>query len=604
MATGHKGLVRKRTFLLFGILVFLYVAVGVRLAYVDTAKRQELKGWAERIRYRTEVLPSTRGYIYERDGKRPLAMSIEAVNIYAHRDGLEDIPKTAVRVAEMLRMDPQAVERKLRGRNCTIYLAKRVHPGIGREIMLGYRVKKRRKIDGVWKYIEKREKLPGIGVEEESKRIYPLGSLAAQVLGFTNSENHGGAGVECTFDKMLTGTNGLMSTEVDARRRPIPETRRTVRAPVNGRDVVLTIDMCIQQIAEDALRRMAGLYHPESACAVVLDPRNGDVLALANYPNCNPGDRSDLKKWRNRAVADLYEPGSTLKTVTVAAGLNEGIDPRRPVGYCARIWKVPGGRIPCSVHAPFLNGHGRADMYRIIQYSCNIGAAQLAQRLGSAKIHKYEKAFGLLDRIHAGFGCEAVGMMAPPEEWRHIRLLNIGFGHGIAVTPLQMAAVYSTVANHGVYIQPRFIKEIRNADGSVADSPDAPKPRRVISRQAAAELTKMLMICAEEGTGKPAQIEGRTVAGKTGSAQIAKPRGGYESDFIASFMGFAPASKPRLVIAVVVKRPRGSHWGAVVAAPVFKEIGERSLWYLKVPSDAPAKPKSSPKPIGGGKGLA
>ena len=585
--------------MLFVLFALLYTALAGRLAYVQVINREQFIAWADGVRYREVSLPASRGKIYDRNN-RVLAVSIEAATIYAHRPELKDIPQTAARLAEMLGKSAADIEAKLRsGKSNTIWIAKRVDPRIGREIRLGYKVRVRRVAGGKIQYIDKREKLPGIGVQDDVKRVYPGACLAGQVLGFTNGENKGAEGLECFKEALLCGESGKMTTEVDARRRSIPETRHTVRNPIDGKDVVLTIDTNIQQMAEEALGKMAQTYRPESAAAIVLDSRTGEILALANYPSFNPNAPGKYKPlvWRNRAVADLYEPGSTLKVVTVAAGLNEGISPRAIIANCARTEKITGGRMSCTVHHPYMAGHGATDMYKIIQHSCNIGAAHIGFRLGSKKLYNYEKAFGLLDPIDAGFGCEAVGHMLPPEDWRVIRLANIAFGQGIAATPLHMAAVFGTIANDGVHTEPWFIKEVRGPNGAVRKM-TPPKPRRVISAEAARELTKMLMVCAEEGTGKPAQIEGRTVAGKTGSAQIAKPKGGYESGaFIASFMGFAPASKPRLVIAVVVRRPQGSHWGATVAAPVFKEIGEKALWYLKVPSDAPTQVKPSPKPV-------
>ena len=607
VATGHRGSVRKRTLVLFVLISLLYVALGARLVYVQVFKAAEFEGWSRKIRFRENTLYATRGCIYDRD-KRVLALSIESVTIFAHREELKDIPKTARRVAEMLHKDPEAVEQKLRGKNSTIWLAKKVHPLIGYEIRLGYKTTVRKNVRGVYRDVVVREKLPGIGVQRDTKRVYPSGTMAAQVLGFVSAVAEGNEGLERVQDKALTGVDGLETTELDAQRRDIPQSWHLERRPVNGKDIVLTIDSTIQQIAEEALGKMAQTYHPRSACAVVLDPKTGEVLALANYPSfdSNSTAKTDPGLWRNRAVADLYEPGSTLKVVTVSAALNEGISPRAIVACCARREKTKGGRLTCSVHPPFMGGHGAVDMYKIIQYSCNIGAAHLAMRMGSDKLYGYEKAFGLLDRTDAGFGREAVGFMLPADTWRPIKLANVGFGQGINVTPLQMAATYAAIANGGVYVEPKVVREVWNSDGSVARGFKPGKSRRVVSPEAAAEMTKMLMVCAEEGTGKPARIPGRTVAGKTGSAQIAKPKGGYESGvFVASFMGFVPASRPRLVIAVVVNRPQGSHWGATVAAPVFREIGENALANMRVPLDAPLKPKPKPsaKPVGSNKGL-
>lgn len=609
MAIGHRGSVRKRTLVLFVLILLVYVALAGRLAYVQVLKKPELEGWSKKIRFRKNTLYATRGCIYDRD-KRVLALSIDAVSVYACRRELRNIPQTAARLAQMLHADRAAIERKLQnGTSSTIWLAKKVHPLIGYEISRGYRTTVRRKIKGGYKDVVVRERLPGIGVQRDSKRVYPACTMAAQVLGFVSADKRYNEGLERVQDELLTGADGLETTELDARRRDIPQSLRVVSRPVNGKDIVLTIDSTVQQIAEEALGKMAQTYHPRSACAIVLDPKTGEVLALANYPFFDPNSttRTDPGLWRNRAVADLYEPGSTLKVVTVAAALNEGIGPHEIVTRCSRREKIKGGRITCTVHYPFTNGHGPVDMYKIIQYSCNIGAAHLAMRMGAEKLYGYEKAFGLLDRPDAGFGGEAVGYMLPAEDWRLIKLANVGFGQGINVSALQMAAVYGAIANGGVYVEPKVVREVWNSDGTVIQRFRHGTSRRVVSSEAAAELTKMLMVCAEEGTGKPAQIPGRTVAGKTGSAQISKPKGGYESGaFVASFMGFAPARNPRLVIAVVVNRPQGSHWGATVAAPVFREIGENALANMRVPLDAPLTPKPSPKPTakpGNSKGL-
>ena len=590
--------------MLFGGFVLLYLLVAGRLAFLQLVRHGEFEDWGAQIRFRRTVLEAQRGCIYDRD-KRVLAMSIDSASVYANRNEVKDVRETSRRLAEMLGVSEQSIAEKFSRKSTIVWLAKRVDPRIGREIKLGYKTTVRRKIKGGYTDAEVRLPFMGIGVEWDTKRKYPTGVTAAQVLGFVNNSGRGAEGLECSMNRELSGIDGEMTSELDARRRAIPQSQHTVREPIDGKDVVLTIDMTIQQIAEDALANMAKTYHPSNACAVVLDPNTGEILALANYPFYDPNSpaNGNASLWRNRAVADLYEPGSTLKSVTVAAALNEGIDPHAIVACCCKKEKIPGGRITCTVHPPFGAGHGPVDMYKIIQYSCNIGAAHLGFKLGAKKLYSYEKAFGLCDRLHAGFGCEAVGSMLPPEDWRTIRLANIAFGQGIAVTPLQMAGVYGAIANGGVYHEPRVIREIAGPNGSERIKP-APA-RTVVSRKAAAELTKMLMVCATEGTGKPAQIEGRTVAGKTGSAQIAKRRGGYvPGAFIASFMGFVPATRPRLVIAVVVTRPQGSHWGATVAAPVFHDIGEKALWYLKVPSDAPLTPKKSPKPAGSAKSLA
>lgn len=582
MAQGRRALVRKRMIWLFVIVVCLYTALACHLACVQCLGGERYRKWAQVIRSRDLRIPAVRGGIYDRAG-RPLALTIQAVSIFANRNEAgERLPAAARKVAVALGKPAGSFDHRLAGRGSIVYFAKRVDPRTWERV--------RQEVRG----------FSGIGVERQPKRVYPSGCAAAQVIGFTNGSGSGAEGIERTFDRLLTGEDGAYVAELDAQRRVIPETRRHIRSPRDGRSVYLTIDLTIQSIAEAALAKMAEDYKPESACAIVMNPSNGEILALANYPGFDPNNPvSNRRGWRNRAVADLYEPGSTLKTATVAAALEEGISDKAIIVHCTGAERIGRNTIRCSLHRPFLNGHGPVDMRRLIEHSCNIGALRLARRIGAQKLTEYHKKFGLLDRQDIGLGCEAVPPRIPPSEWCAVRLANVGFGQGIAVTALQMAGIYCTVANHGVRMQPRLVRRICNADGTVYKSFSSGKGVRVISGESARALAEMLESCVLEGTGKNAQIPGRSVAGKTGSAQIAKATGGFESDaFVASFMGFAPVRHPRLVIAVVVTKPRGSHWGATVAAPVFREIAEKSLWYLRVPLDKPADSDKQPKQDG------
>ena len=588
MASSHRETVRKRTTILFLLLLLPYLGIVGRLLYVQVLGNGTSLKWARRIRARVRTIPAARGCVYDRNG-RALAVNMETASVFANTREIKDPSKTAVRVASLLGEDSQTIEQKISGSRAFVWLGRQLDADIGRKL---------------WKI---RTQIPGIGRQKDTKRVYPAGPLAAQIIGFTNIDNKGAEGIEHIQEHLLTGVDGKYSAEVDDKGRVIPETRHNIRGPEDGKDIYLTIDTTIQHIAEQALAHMAEKYRPSNACAVVLDPKTGEILALANYPGYDPNKArsANYALWRNKAVADLYEPGSTLKLVTIAGGLNEGLSPHEPMANCTGCERIKGGKIPCVLHHPYEHGHGAADMYRIIRYSCNIGAAHVAMRLGAEKLYKYEKLFGLLDKAYAGFGCEAVGHVEPPQDWRLIRLADIGFGQGLAVTPLQMASAYATIANGGIYMRPQIIREIRNPDGSISKSFRPRSLRRAVSKKAAYELRSMLVGCVDDGTGKTAQIDGRTVAGKTGSAQIVKTNGrGYESGaYVASFMGFAPAYLPRLVIAVVVTRPQGSHWGATVAAPVFQEIGEKALWYLKVPTDAPTKQELKHKQQGDKKRL-
>jgi len=497
MASKHRMLVRKRTLLLFVLFAVLFTALAGRLAWVQVLHNEEYRDWAEKIRFRDIAIPACRGAILDRNG-RPLAISIEASGIFANRGEVADEAQTARTLAAALGCRPDSIREKFKGDTSIVWLARQVDP---------------RQADTV---AQLRPKPDGIGIQRDPKRVYPAGSLASHILGFTSVKNKGTQGLvtegveglEAVLDGDLTGQMGILRAELDARRRTIPETRHLERRPEHGKDVYLTIDIGIQHIAEVALARTAETFKPKKACVVVMDPHTGEILGLANYPTFDPNRPRSFpsERWRNAAVADLYEPGSTLKVVTVAAALNEGIGPHEIVADCAGREKIKGGWITCPVHHPFYNGHGEVDMYSIIRHSCNIGAANLAFRLGPEKLYQYEKAFGLLDRTDAGFGCEAVGSMMPPHQWRKMRLANVGFGQGIAVTPLQMASVYATIANGGVYVQPRIVREIRNSDGSIDTPFETNVVRRVISTGAASNLTKMLTSCVQQGTGKNAGI--------------------------------------------------------------------------------------------------
>lgn len=590
-ASRYRAFVRKRTTWLFLFYALAFAAIAVRLVYIQAFQSGKYIKWADTFRSRPLIIPASRGSIFDRNG-RALAMNIDTVSVFANiREMNGNYKSVSQKLAPILGKDAASIEEKFQGKDNFLYLARRVDERIGQAIR------------------RNRKELPGIGYEADTSRAYPAGPLAAQVLGFTNIDNRGVEGLERACDGDLVGTPGKEWAELDSARRPIPQTRRIIKNSIDGKDIYLTIDETIQHITEQALTSMTKTYTPERACAIVMDPGTGEILALANYPTFDPNKARAAKPelWRNRAVADLYEPGSTLKVVTVAAGVNEGIDPHTPMTYCTGREKMQGGRIPCVLHAPFLSGHGAADMYRIIEYSCNIGAAHVGLKVGGVKLRYYLSAFGLTSKCAAGFRCEASGLPFSEDEWqRPIKVANAGFGQGVAVTPLGMASVYATIANGGIRMQPTVIREIRDKNGKVIQPFRARGLGRVIRKQTADELTKMLMKCVEDGTGKPAQVDGRTIAGKTGSAQVPRMDGhGYEAGaYVASFMGFAPASKPRLTIAVVVFKPKTSHWGATVAAPVFKEIAEKSLWYLKVPADAPVKPNTKRKPKALGKNIA
>jgi stage V sporulation protein D (sporulation-specific penicillin-binding protein) len=655
---GAVGVVKARTMWVFVIMSLLFAGIAARLVYVQVIGNQRYVKYAS-SRLRTIPLQAKRGGIYDRNGKA-LAVDIAVISVFADLRHFPATPELIEDVSKVLGFNKDRIALKLKGRSSIVYLDKNVDPkyadaidhkkmelrGVDYErnpdnktisvyVDLDKVNTKRKLLDNVARllgfdrdiiaqtiagqkgkvYLNK-EVAPkyasiidndkiflhshGIGYERRSRRVYPAGHLAAQLLGFTNIDNKGVEGIESRMDGILTGTGGKCVGEFDGNERMIPETRRVLKKPIDGKNVYLTIDITIQHIAERAMAAMAKKYTPEHAVAIVMDPDTGEVLALANYPTYDANNALKVPStlWRNRAVSEIYEPGSTQKVFTLAAALNEGYSANTVFAYCTGKEKMKGGKIPCLLHHPYEHGHGASTMPMIIKESCNIGAAHVALKLGPERFFKYEEAFGMTKKLKAGFGGEAVGWVRRPDKIKPIELANNGFGQGLVITPMHMAAGYCVIANGGSFVQPQILREIHERDGITIEKFDRRVLRRVLSTETASKMTDMMVDCVKKGTGKPAGVAGRVVAGKTGSAQIAKTNGrGYEEGaFVSSFMGFAPARNARLVIAVAVFRPKGSHWGATVAAPVFREIAEKSLWYMKVPTEKTGAPTIKTKP--------
>lgn len=564
---NYRKKVEKRGDILFCVFVLLYLVLVGRLAYIQVYKNDYFVEWADKIRTRELRIDARRGSIYDRCG-RELAINVEAAAIYVQPKLVQDEKQTLRILSELTGISPEVISRKCSGRTFA-YVCRHADPEVGDQV--------------------RNARLPGVGALKETRRLYPSGGLAAHIIGFTDIDGAGIEGIERKEDRFLRGRNGYVVAEIDAAGRIIPETKKGSVQPVHGRDVILTIDSTIQGIAEEALKKTVDLYKPKSACAIVMDTRTGEILALANAPFFDANDRKSLTacQWRNRAVTDLYEPGSTLKTVTVAAAIEEGLDPRAPLAKCDGKMQIGKRTIRCVLHQPYLDGHGATDMYRTMEQSCNIAAASAALRLGAKKIYSYQKAFGLLDSTGSRLPGEVCGRLESPQSWADVKLANIGFGQGICVTPLQMVAAYSAIANGGILMRPQVIREVRDSEGQLVQRFAPVKVRQVVSHETAGEVARMLVNCVENGTGKPGRVDGYWVAAKTGSAQKAREDGrGYASGkFISSFIGFLPAYEPRIAIAVVVDEPQGAHWGSVTAGPVFHEIAGRTMWYLRVPPE-------------------
>jgi len=397
--------------------------------------------------------------------------------------------------------------------------------------------------------------------------------VAAQVLGYAGVDNHGLDGLELQLDQTLSGKSGSETIVKDPFGRPIDVVRST---PVReGRNVILTLDHTIQAQAEMVLRQTMRQWDAKDATAIVLDPRNGDVLAMAVEPgyDANAFGSTPAGRQRNRAVTDTYEPGSTFKVVTVAGALSSGIvTPQTAftLPYSIRV----ADRV---IHDAEKRGTVHYTVSQILSRSSNIGAITLAELLGKQRLADWIQRFGFGRETGIDFPGESPGIVLPADRWSGSTIGNVPIGQGVAVTPVQMAAAYAAIANKGVWVEPHLVEGGRH------------QRRRMLSRPIAAQLVQMLRgVIAEGGTGYLAAVPGYQVAGKTGTAQKPDGRGGYSSGrYVASFVGMVPASSPRLVVLVAVGRPRGAMWGGVVAAPAFQQIARFDLQYLEVPPDGP-----------------
>ena len=538
---------RIRLLLIFFVLAFL--GTFGRAVWLQAVQAQPLDRLARGQHHATIEVPAARGSILDRNGVE-LAIGKQAITVYANPRHVADPRATAMAAGRALQMDADRLYPKLADRSRGfVYVARRADPKRAEAL--------------------KALNLTGLGFYPEERRAYPQGSVAAHVLGFAGLDNRGISGLELALDKTLAGQNGRQTIVRDPSGRTI-DVLSAVQ-PVEGRNVRLTLDNTLQANAQSVLLRTVRQWGAKAASAVVLDPRTGEVLALASEPgfDANRFPETDRDTQRNRAVTDTYEPGSTLKVVTVAAALSVGL-----VSPSTQFTLPPSIRVADRlIHEAHRSQTEQMTVAEILSRSSNVGTITLAELLGRSRLETWIERFGFGRKTGIDFPGETSGIL--PFYWSGSTIGTLPIGHGIAVTPVQMAAAYAAVANGGVWLRPRL----------VADRPA--KRRRVISKRVANQLMSMLRDVVIEGTGTEAEVEGYQVAGKTGTAAKPDPRGGYStSRYVASFVGVVPASAPRLVVMVTVDEPRGAIWGGVVAAPAFQRIANFGLQYLEIPPDA------------------
>jgi cell division protein FtsI (penicillin-binding protein 3) len=552
-------LANRRIRLLLLAFAFAFAAMFLRAAWLQAVRAQDFDRLAQGQHQATVVDPGARGTIYDRGGVQ-LAIGRQATTVYANPREIRDPQAVALAAGKTLRIAPDKLYPLLADRSRGfVYVARKADP-------------KRAKL------LEE-QNIGGLGFVPEEQRVYPQGRVAAQVLGYAGTDNRGLAGLELSLDGTLRGRAGRETVVRDPSGRAIQVL--SSKAAEAGRDVYLTLDHTLQSNAEAVLHATVEQWRAKAASAVVLDPRTGGILAMAVERGYDANRFPDVSRdvQRNRAVTDTYEPGSTFKVVTVSAALSEGlVNPR--TAFTLPYELHVADRI---IHDAHPRGTERMTVDEIISRSSNIGTITLAQLLGESRLSKWIERFGFGQKTGIDYPGETRGIVPPLDHWSGSTIGTMPIGHGVAVTPVQMAAAYAAVANDGVWLRPHLVDRV-GAD----ERADVPA-RRILRRSVARQVMAMMRDVVVEGTGTAAALPGYQVAGKTGTAAKPDPDGGYStSRYVASFVGVVPATNPRLVVLVTVDEPGTAIWGGVVAAPAFAEIARFGLQYLEIPPDAPA----------------
>lgn len=560
-ASPSRNGAQLRLYLLGALLLLWFLAICLRLVYLQIFQYGEFEQRAHHQQQRTVEISPKRGIIYDRAG-RELAMSINVDSGFAVPSEIPDLAQTISLVTRITREDAREVLAKCKASRSFCWVARKAD---------------RETVERI-----KALSLKGIYFQKESKRFYPKRELAAQVLGYVGMDDEGLSGIEREYDEQLRGKPGRMLIQVDARRRNF---NRVERQPDPGENIVLTIDEKIQYIAERELETAMEETHAQAGTVIVTNPHTGEILALANRPTFNPNLSREItpQKLKDHAVSDVYEPGSTFKLVTISAALEEKLTNPHEIFDCQMGSIVVNG-MRIRDHKPF----GLLPVSDILAKSSDVGAIKIALRLGDERFYKYIRAFGFGQQTGIELPGETRGLAKPLDRWSKVSIGAISMGQEIGISPLQLSTLVSTIANDGVWVAPRVVaatSEPRTMPETVVFHPA--NQRRVLSAVVAAEMKQMMQGAVLHGTGTKAILEGYSSAGKTGTAQKVDPgmRTYSRTNYVASFAGFAPVNNPAITVAVILDSAVGLHMGGQISAPVFQRVAQQVLAYLNVPHD-------------------
>lgn len=532
------------------LMLLVVAALMLRLLTVQVVHRQKFLVLAKDQHRIVRTLSPERGKIYDRHGS-VLAFNVPAVTVVANVDSIVDPYKIAHQLSPIIGMSPTDIIKKIRSGRNWIELAKQQPPEVRDRI--------------------ERFQYKYIGCRDELRRRYPKRFTASQVVGFTRSDGAGGYGLELAKEAELKGKPGTAVMQKTGRARLFSHPHFPIREARDGFDMVLTIDWRYQWIAEQELKRTIAEYNAKGGSVVIMEPSTGEVLAIASEPNFDPNeyDQYNDLAWKLKAITDQFEPGSTFKPAMMAAMLDANYVDEEELVFCENgTWNVMGETIGDT------KPHGWLTARDVLVLSSNIGMAKLAKEFDEYKMHAYAHKFGFGRKTDIELPGEISGVLKEPQDWVPFSQLAFSFGHEIAVTPLQMCGMYATLANDGVYVEPRIIKQMLR-DGRPMYVDNAPKRRQVITPKTSRLMRDVLADVVGRGTGVNADLPDIEMCGKTGTAHLVQSTGGYASNrYISSFGGFFPRENPRITIFVMITEPRGAYYGGTVAAPCFRNIAQ------------------------------
>lgn len=597
---------RSRIMLAFTIFIVAVILLCLRVAYIQVVKHDEYKKMAIERQKRDIVLSPTRGKILDTNGET-LAMNVDTFTVWVQKAELSQVRQTKTgkeraadakktkseryddnvqTLAKLIDKTPEELKKLLSESDYTIV---KVAQNLDKD--------KADKISDM--------RVPGVSVSDDTRRYYPMGDFLSHTIGNTRDDNQGLSGIELEYNHYLAGVQGRWLKNTDTGGNPLASGDEKYYKPEDGYDVSLTIDQTIQSYTEKSVRETKEKHKAERVSCIVMNTKTGEILSMASYPSFDPNNSrtpnipsqkeefdklSEEEKgkylnemWRNPFFSNVYEPGSTMKLVTVAAALEEGITHKDDTFYCEGFYEVTGVKVNCWA---FRNPHGKQTLEQGVGNSCNPVFMELALRLGKEKFYAYQNLFGMTEDTGIDFPGEASPIILDKNDTRPVDLAIMGMGQTSAVTPIQLVTAVSAMGNDGKLMQPHILKKVTDKDGNIVEENKPTIVRQAISKETADEMKGLMKYVVDNATGRKAQVLGYSVGGKTGTSEVPSEKGGYSSDIIASFIGMAPMEDPQFTILYIVERPATGAQGGEAAAPATSKLLEQILKYKNIkPTD-------------------